>query len=106
MDLDIYIEQTITIIISHRNDVDQFTLNSDLKQYILNESEKLSQTQQIDLNTAVENFMDSLGTPEEFAYKILSDIKHENLYLLGKVLIASFLAFFPIILILIVILRL
>ena len=106
MDLDAYLSQTIEIITKIRQNIDEFTLNSDLKQYILNESEEVSKTKQLDINSAVSEVLNSLGTPEEFANKILSEINEEKKYLLLKVIIASVLAFFPIIILVLVIFRL
>ena len=106
MDLDTYLSQTIEIITKIKQNIDEFTLNSDLKQYILNESEEVSKTKQLDINSAVSEVLNSLGTPEEFASKILAEINNEKKYLLLKVIIASILAFFPIIILVLVIFRL
>lgn len=105
MDLDTYISETISIILKEKTDVDSFTLTTDLKQYILDESTNLSNIEGISINNAVENVMESIGTPEQFAEKILSEIREHKWYLISKITIASLLAFFPIIVLILVIIH-
>ncbi len=101
MNLDDYLAETINIISQVKPDIDLFQLNSDLKQYVLDESENLSQNENISINEAVDKVMNMLGSPDQFAHKVLSEVKQEKRYLLGKVLVASLLAFLPIIAIII-----
>ena len=105
MDLDSYLTQTISFITEQKEDIDVFTLTSDLKQYILDESEQLSERQNININNAVKEVLINLGSPEAFAKKILKEIQQEKRYLLGKIALASLLAFFPVIVLIIVILH-
>ena len=97
VDLDTYLSETISIISQIKQDIDLFMLNSDLKQYILDESESLSKNENISINEAVDRVMNILGSPQVFAQKVLSEVKHEKKYLLGKIFIASLLALFPVI---------
>ena len=101
MELDAYLSETISIISQVKPDIDLFQLNSDLKQYVLDESENLSQNENISINEAVDKVMTMLGSPDQFAHKVLSEVQQEKKYLYGKVLLASLIAFLPIIAIII-----
>ena len=101
LELDVYLAETIKEIEkNYKKQIDLFNLNSDLKQYILDESETLCQNENITINEAVEKVLQSIGTPKQFADKILKEIKHEKLYLLGKILVAVVIAGFPIVILL------
>ena len=103
LDIDTYLSETISIISITKKDIDLFMLNSDLKQYILDESQNLSKNQGISINEAVDKTLSSLGTPDQFAKKVLAEVQQEKRYILGKILIASLLAFFPFIIIIVII---
>ena len=101
VDLDTFLSETISIISQVKKDIDLFMLNTDLKQYVLDEANNLSETDNIPINEAVETIITQLGPPERFANTILAEVSQEKNYLIGKVLIASLIAFFPVIVLLI-----
>ncbi len=105
MELDSYLSQTILIISEKKKNIDLFMLNSDLKQYILDESEIISQNKNVSINEAVEEVIKSIGTPEQFAERILSEVKKEKLYLLSKILVAVAIIGFPILIFIFAVIR-
>ena len=105
MDLDTYLSETISIISQFKSNIDLFNLNSDLKQYILDEANNLTQTEDLPINEAVDRVMSHLGPPEQFANTILTEVEQEKKYLIVKVLIASAIAFFPLIVLIIAIIQ-
>ena len=105
MELDTYLTETISIIEKEKKDIDLFMLNSDLKQYILDESEIVAQNENVSINEAVNKVLQSIGTPDQFAKKILSEVRREKLFLLSKILLAVAIIGFPILIFIIVVLR-
>ena len=105
MNLDEYISETISILSTHKTDIDEFSLTSDLKEYILNESENLSKVQNLDINNAVDSVVASLGTPEQFADQILRELSQHTKYLILKIIIASLIAFGPFIILILSVLK-
>jgi hypothetical protein len=105
VDLDAYISKAVIYINAQKSDIDEFTLTQDLKQFILDEAEKISKSENISITAAVHQFLNRRGTPEEFGSQILSEIHQESKYLIAKILVAVTIALSPILFLVLSIIR-
>lgn len=104
IDIDDYISGICSILDNEINEYDKFAVKADLKKYVYDEASLVSKKSSIKISEAVNIVLNDMGTPEEFAKVFIKELFDEKRYLLGKVLIAFFIAGFPFLMIFIILL--